>query len=311
MAGALLVSFVNTLLVSAMGIVAATGLGLLIGIMRLSVNWLIRQPQCARLYRVRAQYAPSGADHLLVFQAVLQTLPPPRRSIVIPGGLLLNIRGLYVPSAVMAERASTLSLVSAAALVLTPLVWRLPLKGGRLGAKALLLPLAAVGLFAAGIEHIEFPMLTGFNITGGALQIPPGARGAVGRTVDLFRGLLHRRDRAQRHRGGAEGPAPRRPRARSLHAGRAVADSAAASGAHHGAATHEPVSQPDQEHHARRRGRLSRDLPDLRRHGHEPGRQGDRDNDHRSLARAIFLTVSLIFSAFMNWYNSRIALVER
>ena len=41
-AKALLVSFLNTLLVSAMSIVAATLLGLLVGIMRLSVNWLVR-----------------------------------------------------------------------------------------------------------------------------------------------------------------------------------------------------------------------------------------------------------------------------
>ena len=167
---ALLVSFVNTLLVSAMGIVAATGLGVLIGIMRLSVNWLIRN--LALVYIEFVRNTPLLVQIIFWYFAVLQTLPPPRRSIVIPGGLLLNIRGLYVPSAVMADRSSTLSLLATAALVLTPLVWRLPLKGGRLGAKALLLPLAAVGLFAAGIEHIEFPTLTGFNITGGA-QIPP------------------------------------------------------------------------------------------------------------------------------------------
>ena len=39
---ALLVCTLNTLLVSAAGIVAATLLGLLIGIMRLSDNWLVR-----------------------------------------------------------------------------------------------------------------------------------------------------------------------------------------------------------------------------------------------------------------------------
>ncbi len=38
----LLVSLLNTVLVSAMGVVAATLLGLLVGIMRLSVNWLVR-----------------------------------------------------------------------------------------------------------------------------------------------------------------------------------------------------------------------------------------------------------------------------
>jgi len=165
-----------------MGIVAATGLGLLIGIMRLSVNWLIRN--LALVYIEFVRNTPLLVQIIFWYFAVLQTLPPPRQSIAISGGLLLNIRGLYVPSAVMADRASTLSLLSAAALVLTPLVWRLPLKGGRLGARALLLPLAAVGLFAAGIEHIEFEQMRPFGGGQAGQPAPTGdqrdARGRAG-----------------------------------------------------------------------------------------------------------------------------------
>ncbi|TJW30911.1 MAG: amino acid ABC transporter permease, partial [Mesorhizobium sp.] len=39
---ALIVAVLNTLLVSVMGIIGATLLGLLVGIMRLSANWLVR-----------------------------------------------------------------------------------------------------------------------------------------------------------------------------------------------------------------------------------------------------------------------------
>ena len=70
---ALLVSFVNTLLVSAMGIVAATGLGLLVGIMRLSVNWLIRN--LALVYIEFVRNTPLLVQIIFWYFAVLQTLP--------------------------------------------------------------------------------------------------------------------------------------------------------------------------------------------------------------------------------------------
>src|SRR5712691_1854429 len=95
----LLVSFLNTLLVSAMGVVAASLLGLLVGIMRLSVNWLVRNIALAFIEFVRN--TPQLVQIIFWYLAVLQTLPSPRQSIVIPGGFLLNIRGLYVPDVVM------------------------------------------------------------------------------------------------------------------------------------------------------------------------------------------------------------------
>ena len=81
---ALLVSLLNTLLVSAMGIVAATLLGLLVGIMRLSVNWLVRNIALAFIEFVRN--TPQLVQIIFWYFAVLQTLPPPRQSIVLPGG---------------------------------------------------------------------------------------------------------------------------------------------------------------------------------------------------------------------------------
>src|ERR1700732_531897 len=117
---ALLVSLLNTLLVSAMGIVAATLLGLAVGIMRLSVNWLIRSLALAFIEFVRN--TPQLVQIIFWYFAVLQTLPPPRGSIVIPGGVLLNIRGLYVPDAVMGESGLLLSGIAAALLIATPFV---------------------------------------------------------------------------------------------------------------------------------------------------------------------------------------------
>lgn len=167
---ALLVSFLNTLLVSAMGIVAATLLGLLVGVMRLSVNWLVRNIALAFIEFVRN--TPQLIQIIFWYVAVLQTLPSPRQSIVLPAGVLLNIRGLYLPSVVLGANGAALSWLALAVLLATPLLWRLSVGGSRVGAKALALPLLALGLFIAGIERFEWPILKGFNIAGGT-QIPP------------------------------------------------------------------------------------------------------------------------------------------
>ena len=104
-ARALLVCVLNTLLVSAMSIVAATLLGLLVGIMRLSANWLVRNIALGFIELVRN--TPQLVQIIFWYVAVLQTLPGPRQSIRLPGGALLNVRGLYLPSFVAGDRRPT------------------------------------------------------------------------------------------------------------------------------------------------------------------------------------------------------------
>src|SRR3954467_8758515 len=120
---ALYVSLLNTLLVSAMGVVAATLLGVLVGIMRLSVNWLVRNIALAFIEFVRN--TPQLVQIIFWYVAILQALPPPRRSIVLPGGIMLNVRGLGLPDLVMREDALLASgtlaaLFAVAVLLATP-----------------------------------------------------------------------------------------------------------------------------------------------------------------------------------------------
>ena len=114
-AWALLVALANTLLVSALGIVAATLLGLLVGVMRLSVNWLLRM--LAAAFVELARNTPQLVQIVFWYFVVLQVLPPPRQSIVLPPGILLNIRGLYVPSLQLGPASGSL-LPAAGALLL-------------------------------------------------------------------------------------------------------------------------------------------------------------------------------------------------
>src|SRR5882757_5355354 len=152
-ARALWVSLLNTLLVSAMSIVSATLLGIFVGVMRLSVNWLVRNLALAFIEFIRN--TPQLVQIIFWYLAVLQALPSPRQSIIIPGGLLLNIRGLYVPDVIMRADGALLTWLACFVLAATPFVWHLPILGRRLGAKALALPLIAAGMLSAGIERVE------------------------------------------------------------------------------------------------------------------------------------------------------------
>jgi len=167
---ALIVCTLNTLLVSALSIVLATVLGLIVGIMRLSVNWLVRNLALGFIELIRN--TPLLVQIVFWYVAVLQTLPPPRQSIVLPGGLLLNIRGLYLPSIDMGPHGGTLVLLLVPLLAATPFVWRFPLRGRRIGAWALAAPVPALVALAGCIRHVDFPVMRGFNIAGG-VQVPP------------------------------------------------------------------------------------------------------------------------------------------
>jgi general L-amino acid transport system permease protein len=169
-ARALLVCVLNTLLVSAMGIVAATFIGLLVGIMRLSGNWLIRS--IGLVYVELVRNTPILVQIIFWYVAVLHNLPGPRQSIRLPGEVLLNVRGFYLPTPIMGSWGSWPIGAALALLAATPFIWRITLDGRRVGKLALALPLLAALIFALGIEGIDAPSLRGFNVTGG-VQLPP------------------------------------------------------------------------------------------------------------------------------------------
>jgi general L-amino acid transport system permease protein len=167
---ALLVCTVNTLLVSAAGIVAATLLGLLVGVMRLSDNWLVRNVALAYIELVRN--IPQLVQIAFWYIGVLQAMPPLRQSIVLPGGALLNIRGLFLPSVVFDGFTPALGVLGLASLAVTPFLWRVTWRNRRLQGRSLVVPLLFLIAFVASIDNVEYPTLRGFNIAGG-VQIPP------------------------------------------------------------------------------------------------------------------------------------------
>jgi general L-amino acid transport system permease protein len=93
-ARALLVGVLNTLKVAVIGVILATFLGTLIGIARLSKNWLLSKLAGAYIEAVRD--VPLLLQ-LLFWYTIMQMLPAPRQSLNPVTGVFLSNRGLKLP----------------------------------------------------------------------------------------------------------------------------------------------------------------------------------------------------------------------
>jgi general L-amino acid transport system permease protein len=301
---ALYVSLLNTLLVSAMSVVAATVLGIFVGIMRLSVNWLVRNVALAFVEFIRN--TPQLVQIIFWYLAVLQALPSPRQSIMLGGGFLLNIRGLYVPDPVMREGTTLLPWLALLLLVAAPFAWRATVRERRVGPWALLLPVVAVGLFAAAIDRVEVPALTGFNITGG-VQVPPELVAlwaglsiyATAFIAEIVRSAIEAIPKGQQEAARSLGLRPVRvlfliilPQALRIMVPQLTSQylniiKSSTLGA--------AIAYPEI----------------FQIFAGTVMNQSGKEIETIVIVMAVFLTINLLFSAFMNWYNRRVALVER
>jgi general L-amino acid transport system permease protein len=174
------VGLVNTLVVSIIGIFFATIIGFVVGLGRLSPNWL--------LSRIAGGYVELVRNLPLLFQilfwylAVLGTLPNPRQSISLFGSFFLSNRGFVIPRPVgdagFDAFAIALLIAVIGALALRRVALKLLFDTGRLiriwpAVLGLLIgfPLLAVLLFGKPLSF-EIPELKGFNFSGGSRVIP-------------------------------------------------------------------------------------------------------------------------------------------
>ncbi len=177
---AFLVSLINTLVLSFMGIVAATILGVLIGIFRLSSNWLVAK--LANVYIEIFRNIPLLLQIFFWYFAVLRSLPSPRGSVSLLNGVFLNNRGLYMPSPVFGDGFSWVvgAVIVAIIAVIFLVRWahkRQELTGQQFhtvyASIALLLGLPLLAFVLTGFPlSWNVPTLKGFNFVGGMVVIP-------------------------------------------------------------------------------------------------------------------------------------------
>jgi general L-amino acid transport system permease protein len=175
-----LVGLLNTLLVAVIGIFFATVIGFVVGLGRLSPNWL--------LSRISGGYVELVRNLPLLFQilfwylAVLAALPNPRQSISLFGSFFLSNRGFVIPKPIGTPGLQPFAVAMVVAIVCALLLQRYARRqlfdSGRLiviwpYVLGLLigLPLVTSMVFGAPV-FFEFPELKGFNFSGGSRVIP-------------------------------------------------------------------------------------------------------------------------------------------
>ncbi len=174
------VGLLNTLLVSVIGIVLATIVGFSVGIARLSNNWLVAR--LATVYIEVARNVPLLLQLFVWYFAVLKNLPGPRDSIQLPGGSVLNVRGLSFPAPVPQSGAGFVLVAAIVGLVVTIAlnVWasrRQRATGqpfNRLWPSLGILfgfPILAAALMGFPFTF-DYPVLRGFNFQGGIVVLP-------------------------------------------------------------------------------------------------------------------------------------------
>ena len=174
------VGILNTLLVAVCGIAAATVLGVTMGIMRLSRNWLINR--MVYVFLEFARNVPVLLHILLVHGIIVTTMPPPRSAIDLGGTAFVSNRGFFVPSPVFEEGSgivgAVLVIAIAAAILFRRWAKRVQTETGRIypvfwTCTAIILGTTALAFLLVGMPlSWEIPELKGFNFQGGMALKP-------------------------------------------------------------------------------------------------------------------------------------------
>jgi general L-amino acid transport system permease protein len=185
------VGLLNTLLVAAIGIVLATVLGFLIGLGRLSRNWLVAR--LAGGYVELVRNVPLLLQLLFWYNAVLKSLPQVHGSLALPGGAILNNRGLFLPRAEFGApfRAVVVALIVGIALAIVLHLWSRR-RRERTGMQARII-WPVLGL-VCGLPFVVFvlagfpltfsvPQMGRFNVNGGVEILPEFAALVLALTI--------------------------------------------------------------------------------------------------------------------------------
>jgi len=174
------VGLLNTLLVAAIGIVLATIVGFLVGIARLSRNWLIGNLAAGYVEMIRN--VPLLLQLLFWYNAVLKALPDLRDSWSVFGNVYLNNRGFFAPYPIFQEGIGLVAgaFVVGVAGAIAFRIWarkRQEQTGQQapigLVALGLIVGLPLIAFFIAGMPAtLEYPEKGRFNIRGGMEILP-------------------------------------------------------------------------------------------------------------------------------------------
>lgn len=176
---ALIVGMTNSVRVALIGMVLALALGIVVGVARLSQNWLVARVASAFVELLRN--VPPLVLVIVFYQITLDVLPPIQEATV-RGGVLLSNRGVWIPWFALGEGSRTylailLGGVAAAVVVAR---WRrarfertgAPPRAGLLGSLTLAIVAATGWILLAPPITASVPVLDGRLVEGGASLYP-------------------------------------------------------------------------------------------------------------------------------------------
>jgi general L-amino acid transport system permease protein len=309
---AFMVGIVNTLRVAVIGIVLATLLGTMVGIARLSSNWL--------LSRLAAVYVEVLRDlplllQLLFWYVLMQGLPAARAAWMPIDGVYLSNRGLILPS--IPIEPANLWVIGAAAIGLMALyalrrrlIARQLLDGQprRLWPYALVLVIGLPALVSWGLGAswtITLPELRGFNFVGG-MTLSPEYFALLVALVTYTSAFIAEivRSGIQAVPGGQWDAAMALGLRRSFVLQQIVMPQALR-------VIIPPMTSQYLNLTKNSSLAVAVGYQDIVSIANTTLNQTGQAIEAIALIMLVFLTISLGISLFMNWYNARVALVER
>lgn len=309
---AIFVGVLNTLRVGLLALVAATILGVFIGVGRLSKNWLVKK--ITSVYVEVMRNVPLLLQLFFWYALITENMPGPRQAHNPLPGVFISNRGLKVPGL---EGASLDWVLGGLALAIVAILFL-----GHWGAKrqeatgrvfplgraaiGLLLALPVLGWLASGASlTLDMPALKGFNFVGGLTLTPEFVALFLGLTVytsafiaEVVRSGIQAVNNGQWEAAGSLGL----PRAKVLRlvvlpqALRVIIP---------------PMTSQFLNITKNSSLAVAIGYQDIVSIANTTLNQTGQAIEGIAIIMLVYLTISLSISLFMNWYNKRIALVER
>jgi general L-amino acid transport system permease protein len=309
---ALVVGLLNTLRIAIAGILLTTVLGIALGIMRLSSN-----PLLARLVTAYIEVMRNTPLLLQLFlwYAIINALPGPRQAVPFGPGMYLSNRGMKVPWVEWTPALwPVVWAVVAAAIGAFILKRRFDARRDATGAAPPVLPFAIgllVGLPLAALAlqgfpaTLSVPVLEGFNFSGGVSLSPEFAALLMGLVLytaafvaEIVRGGIQ-----SVYKGQWEAA-----RALGLNAGQLMRLVILPQALR---VIIPPLTSQFLNLTKNSSLAVAIGYPDLVHVSNTTMNQTGRAVEAILVFASIYLALSLITSAFMNWYNARVAIRER
>lgn len=310
---AFIVGILNTFRVALLGIVLATIIGVLVGVARLSSNWLIAK--LASVYIEVMRNLPLLLQLFIWYGVITVSLPGPRQAMSPVDGIYLSNRGFMIPAPAADPIHAYMGIAALLALAVGYLIRRwakqrqidtgkqFPVYKTGLG---LLILLPAIAWVLGGAPTVmEIPTLQGFNFRGGLTLTPEFAALLFGLTFYTAAFI------AEIVRGGI------------LAVSYGQSEAAFALGLRKGMVLRFIVlpqalriiipPTTSQYLNLTKNSSLAVAIgyPDLVSVGNTTLNQTGQAIEAITIFMAVYLTLSLTISLIMNWYNRAIALVER